>query len=137
MFIIDIFINFRSSFINSIGDEISDPKHIAKNYIKGFWIDLISVLPFDTIVGKNSNLSLLKLFGLLKVVRVLRLGRIINYLNIREDSKMTLKLGNLIFFLILYIHCLACLWYYVVTFTQDPIWIPPLDYLFVETDLYI
>jgi len=113
MFTIDIFVNFRASFINKFGDEVVKPRAIAKNYIKGrFWIDFLSILPFDFLADKNPSFQFLKLFGLLKVVRVLRLGRIITYLNMKEDAKMTLQLIKLIFFLVLYVHCLACLWFY-------------------------
>ena len=47
---------------------------------------------------------------------------------------MQLKLGKLVFFLILYVHCQGCLWYLIVSQTKE--WIPPLDYVFIETDLW-
>jgi len=53
MFVIDIFLNFRTSFSHPLtGDEILDSKKIAKNYVFGgmFWIDFISVVPFDDIL---------------------------------------------------------------------------------------
>ena len=34
----------------------------------------------------------------------------------------------------MYLHCLACIWFLVVS--QDNVWIPPLDYLHLETTLY-
>ena len=42
------------------GDEISDPKEIAKNYLENnFWIDLAATIPFDmvvsTILGDSSS----------------------------------------------------------------------------------
>jgi hypothetical protein len=60
----------------------------------------------------------LQLFGLLKLVRVLRLNRIITYLNVKEDLKLGLKLAKLIFFLVMYLHCLGCLWYIAVMRTN-------------------
>lgn len=50
IFFIDILINFRCTFVNQDGDEVSDLKKIAKKYVLGrFWIDLITVLPLKYI----------------------------------------------------------------------------------------
>ena len=108
MFMIDIFINFRSSYIvEETGDEIRDCKSIALNYMKGrFWIDLVACLPLDflsyAISDLDENDDILEFIGLLKLVRVLRLSRLIPYLNLKSDLKMSIKLGKLIFFLIVY-----------------------------------
>ena len=45
-----------------------------------------------------------------------------------------LKVLKLIFFLIIYIHCLACLFYYVVSVEKE--WIPNLDFIYGETELF-
>lgn len=66
--------------------------------------------------GKLSLLSLLKLF------RVLRLTKIISYLNTSENIKHSLKIFKLLFFLIIYIHCQACAWFFYTKF--DKIWFP-------------
>ena len=58
--------------------------------------------------------DLLNMFGLLKIIRVFRLSSIINNLNLREQLKMTIKIIKLCFFLILYVHVIACMWYYLV-----------------------
>lgn len=49
-FFIDIAINFRTTIIDpESGDEIWDPRVIAKRYLLGgrFWIDLLSMFPID------------------------------------------------------------------------------------------
>ena len=66
----------------------------------------------------QESVTALQMFGLLKLVRVLRLGRIIAYLNLKDDVKMSLKLMKLMFFLVIYIHCWACIWYLVVQVNQ-------------------
>ena len=38
------------------------------------------------------------------------------------------------FFLILYLHLQGCIWFFIVM--QDETWIPPLDYVWVETTFY-
>ena len=51
-FFIDIPITFRTSALNENGDETTDPKVIAKLYLKGsFTIDFLSVVPLD-LLGK-------------------------------------------------------------------------------------
>jgi len=58
IFILDLILNFRTSFIHSqTGEEIFDQKLIAKNYLKGqFLIDILSAIPFEWMLG-NSNSS--------------------------------------------------------------------------------
>lgn len=60
---------------------------------------------------------------MIKLIRVLRLGRIITYMNSTDDVKLSLKLFKLFFFLIMYLHCQGCAWYYVVSL--DKVWEPP------------
>lgn len=106
-FFLDILLTFRTTYIRgSNGDEVTDPKKIVCHYLKNrFIIDLLSIFPFEIFMVKGRNAAFLNIFGILKVARVLRLGRIINVLNATEDVKLTLKLCNLIFtFLMLYIH---------------------------------
>ena len=47
----------------------------------------------------------------LKLVRVLRLGKLISYLNESDDFKLQLRLFKLIFFFLLYIHITSCTWH--------------------------
>ncbi|CAI2372633.1 unnamed protein product [Moneuplotes crassus] len=139
-FMADVVVNFRSSYINeSTGEEITESKKIALDYLKGkFWIDLLASIPFDFLSygldGLNDNGAILDFVGMLKLVRVLRLSRLITYLNLKNELKMSLKLFKLIFFLFLYLHCLCCLWFYIVK--VDKKWIPPLDYVFITTNLF-
>jgi hypothetical protein len=83
------------------------------------------MLPFDSffqtllsseISGKLSLLSLLKLF------RVLRLAKLITYMNASDSVKHSLKIFKLIFYLVIYIHCQACAWFYFTNY--DKTWYP-------------
>ena len=50
MFIADILINFRTTFLQN-GEVASDPQLIAKHYVKGwFLIDAIAAIPFDLLL---------------------------------------------------------------------------------------
>lgn len=129
MFGIDIFISFRTSFYHPItGDEISDLKIIRTNYFRGrFAIDFLSTVPFDNIlliIARTEN-KVLAMFSLLKLFRVTRLSRIIARLNVSENAKNSMKLFQLIFFIVLYIHCSGCLWWSITKI--DETWTPPLD----------
>lgn len=109
-FIIDVVIGFRTSYVNEkTGKEILDTKMIIYQYIKGrFFIDLLASIPFDiftlVIFGGKKGGIVLQLISLLKLVRVLRLSKLIAFMNLQNDFKMSLKLIKLVFFLILYLH---------------------------------
>ena len=47
----------------------------------------------------------------MKLLRVFRLSRIIQYMNTTDDIKHTLKLFKLVFWILLYINFSACFWY--------------------------
>ena len=121
LFIIDLLVAFRTSYQNpNTGDEIYDPKMIAKNYIKGrFWIYMLAAIPFDYLASGHN----LQVLSMLKLVRVLRLSRIIAHMNSTDDIKLSLRVINLCFFLLLYIHCTGCLWFFIVDNTGQN-WLP-------------
>lgn len=129
LFGVDIFISFRTTFYHPItGDEIKDLKIIRNNYFKGrFAIDFLSTVPFDNLlfmITQTEN-KILAMFSLLKLFRVTRLSRIIARLNVSEDTKNSLKLFQLIFFIVMYIHCSGCAWFAIVKI--DETWVAPLD----------
>jgi len=45
----------------------------------------------------------------------------------REETKATVKIVWYFFMFLLYIHVLACLWFYIISLKQK--WIPPMDYV--------
>lgn len=50
-FIIDILINFRTTFVNTADEVESDPAKIAMHYLRGwFVIDLVAAIPFDLLL---------------------------------------------------------------------------------------
>ena len=139
IFIIDVIINFRTTFIHKVtGEEIIDAKKIAINYIKSrFLIDLIASIPFDNIADifiPTGNTSTLNLITLLKLFRVLRLGRLISIMKVKDDIKLSLRLLKLVFFLALYLHFQGWLWYYIVI--KDKTWTPPINYNYPDEYFY-
>jgi CRP-like cAMP-binding protein len=138
IFVIDIFVNLRTTYINNrTGDEVWDPKMIAKKYVFGprFTIDFLSALPLDQFIPQGLFVrDIFSLLGMLKAVRVMRLSKVIQSLNIRQDIKAYLKLLKLVFYLIIYIHFIACIFYYIVQ--QQKQWIPGLDFIYGETTFF-
>ena len=140
VFLIDIAVNWRTSyFIKKTGEEITNQRDALISYFKGrFLIDLMSVIPFEYLepIFKHTNGHILWLsaLGMLKIVRIFRLGDIITHLNLKNEVKTTLRLLKLVFFIFLFVHCLACFWY--IIWDENKEWIPPFDYIYITTNLY-
>nr|XP_054603915.1 potassium voltage-gated channel subfamily H member 5 isoform X2 [Nothobranchius furzeri] len=143
IFLIDIVLNFHTTFVGPAGEVISDAKLIRMNYLKTwFVIDLLSCLPYDIInafenvdedviphASPSSHLrdfshfhrnttrvedsvlpGLSSLFSSLKVIRLLRLGRVARKLDhYLEYGAAVLVLLVCVFGLVA--HWLACIWY--------------------------
>lgn len=51
MFIVDIIINFRTTYVNENDEVVSHPGKIAIHYFKGwFAIDMVAAVPFDLLL---------------------------------------------------------------------------------------
>ena len=67
----------------------------------------------------------------------MRLTKVIEKLEMEEDSKAGVKILKLIFDLFLIMHLLGCSWYYVVAILPDDnVWAPPLDFIWVSRPQY-
>jgi len=57
MFIVDILINFRTTYVNKKDEVVSHPAKIAIHYFKGwFLIDMVAAIPFDLLLfGSGSD----------------------------------------------------------------------------------
>ena len=115
---------------------MSDIKNIQLKYIKGmFFIDVLATVPlyevFCYILAGNIS-NQIQLFSMLKLVRVLRLQRVITFMNTTDDVKLTLQLVKTSFYLILFIHVSACIWFFVVNADEDKKWKPGQTKLFGE-----
>uniref|UniRef100_A0A183C8X5 Cyclic nucleotide-binding domain-containing protein n=1 Tax=Globodera pallida TaxID=36090 RepID=A0A183C8X5_GLOPA len=110
-FIIDIIINFRTTFVNENDEVVSDPGKIATHYFKGwFLIDMIAAVPFDLLLVETDSDETTTLIGLLKTARLLRLVRVARKLDrYSEYGAAVLLLLMALFCLIA--HWLACIWY--------------------------
>ncbi|XP_071440643.1 potassium voltage-gated channel protein eag isoform X3 [Hetaerina americana] len=125
VFFIDIVLNFHTTFVGAGGEVVSDPRVIRMNYLKSwFVIDLLSCLPYDVFNafdhdedvsscvsgGDYDENGIGSLFSALKVVRLLRLGRVVRKLD-RYLEYGAAMLILLLCFYMLVAHWLACIWY--------------------------
>uniref|UniRef100_A0AAR2K0U1 Cyclic nucleotide-binding domain-containing protein n=1 Tax=Pygocentrus nattereri TaxID=42514 RepID=A0AAR2K0U1_PYGNA len=111
MFIVDILINFRTTYVNTNEEVVSHPAKIAVHYFKGwFLIDMVAAIPFDLLIFGSGSEETTTLIGLLKTARLLRLVRVARKLDrYSEYGAAVLMLLMCIFALIA--HWLACIWY--------------------------
>ncbi|CAO1408816.1 unnamed protein product [Diamesa serratosioi] len=114
IFFIDIVLNFHTTFVGPGGEVVSDPKVIRMNYLQSwFVIDLLSCLPYDVFNAfDHDEDGIGSLFSALKVVRLLRLGRVVRKLD-RYLEYGAAMLILLLCFYMLVAHWLACIWYYI------------------------
>uniref|UniRef100_A0A3P8VF43 Potassium voltage-gated channel subfamily H member 2 n=1 Tax=Cynoglossus semilaevis TaxID=244447 RepID=A0A3P8VF43_CYNSE len=110
MFIIDILINFRTTYVNTNDEVVSHPLRIAVHYFKGwFLIDMVAAIPFDLLIYRNGE-ETTTLIGLLKTARLLRLVRVARKLD-RYSEYGAAVLFLLMCTFALIAHWLACIWY--------------------------
>uniref|UniRef100_A0A670KFB5 Voltage-gated inwardly rectifying potassium channel KCNH2 n=1 Tax=Podarcis muralis TaxID=64176 RepID=A0A670KFB5_PODMU len=111
MFIIDILINFRTTYVNCNEEVVSHPAKIAIHYFKGwFLIDMVAAIPFDLLIFGSGSEETTTLIGLLKTARLLRLVRVARKLD-RYSEYGAAVLFLLMCTFALIAHWLACIWY--------------------------
>ena len=129
VFMFDIVINFRTTYKDPHTDEkVNSSKKIAIRYILHgrFFIDLLASLPLELITSFEGSSSVnFKFVGMIKMVRLLRLGRIITFIKANQNIKLSIKIFQLILFLLLASHWTACFWYFITSFSKT--WFPPKD----------
>uniref|UniRef100_A0A8C9RP87 Voltage-gated inwardly rectifying potassium channel KCNH2 n=1 Tax=Scleropages formosus TaxID=113540 RepID=A0A8C9RP87_SCLFO len=110
MFVIDIVINFRTTYVNANDEVVSQPGRIAVHYFKGwFLIDMVAAIPFDLLIYRSGE-ETTTLIGLLKTARLLRLVRVARKLD-RYSEYGAAVLFLLMCTFALIAHWLACIWY--------------------------
>ncbi|XP_054713690.1 potassium voltage-gated channel subfamily H member 6-like [Uloborus diversus] len=111
MFIIDILINFRTTYVNSNDEVVSHPGKIAVHYLRGwFIIDVVAAIPFDLLFLGSETDETTTLIGLLKTARLLRLVRVARKID-RYSEYGAAVLLLLVAAFALIAHWLACIWY--------------------------
>ncbi|XP_063107614.1 potassium voltage-gated channel subfamily H member 4 isoform X3 [Cavia porcellus] len=111
LFILDIILNFRTTYVSQSGQVVSAPRSIGLHYLATwFFVDLIAALPFDLLYVFNVTVT--SLVHLLKTVRLLRLLRLLQKLErYSQCSAVVLMLLMSVFALLA--HWMACIWYVI------------------------
>jgi len=125
IFVKDMGMNFFMSYWEQLDDQttgqwVKDLKKIRKYYFKSwFWIDLLSILPFD-VLGLVTNSAQLEKIHIIRIVRLLRLIKLVRilkasriYKRLENSIGISFALQSLIkftFIVVIGSHWLACVW---------------------------
>ncbi|XP_067088846.1 potassium voltage-gated channel subfamily H member 4a [Osmerus mordax] len=111
LFILDIILNFRTTYVSQSGQVVYDARSICLHYCTTwFFVDLIAALPFDLLYA--FNITVTSLVHLLKTVRLLRLLRLLQKLD-RYSQYSAVVLTLLMSVFALLAHWMACIWYVI------------------------
>lgn len=149
----DIFLNFRTTYVNSRTNiEIVDPNKVALHYVKSirFPFDILASIPFELFLKsdlENNDVNIsdeestfqYQLFGILKLIRLFRLGRIFTYMQMTAAFRTWFRIFSLIFGFLVIVHWVTCVWYILIN-TDESIelgWIPTKDLDMYKTNFYI
>ena len=132
LFILDIFVNFCTTYFDDDDKEIKLHSKIAITYCKSwFALDFISSIPFDWFMENEANLAnvqaaktakvakagragkIVKVTRVLKLTKLLRLAKgskmYTKYMDYFQLTRIQLKLGQLFIMTLLIAHISACL----------------------------
>uniref|UniRef100_A0A4W4GMT9 Voltage-gated delayed rectifier potassium channel KCNH4 n=1 Tax=Electrophorus electricus TaxID=8005 RepID=A0A4W4GMT9_ELEEL len=111
LFILDIILNFRTTYVSQSGQVVYDSRSICFHYAATwFFVDLVAALPFDLLYAFNVTVT--SLVHLLKTVRLLRLLRLLQKLD-RYSQYSAMVLTLLMSMFALLAHWMACIWYII------------------------
>lgn len=90
-FIFDIFINFRTTYVDRVGVEVCAPRKIALNYLlTWFCLDFWSSIPLEYVTaGLFPSLEAMKLLKSGKVIKVLKVLRAVKALKLIQNSHLS------------------------------------------------
>lgn len=129
-FLLDMGVNFFLGYYDeNEATMIWDHKRIINKYLKGwFIIDLVSILPFDTVAlaldsPELSNLKILRVIRLLRLIKLARIFKSSKVLKrIQSNSGLSFSTWALISFAMIVLVCLhwtACVWGMVPEMDED------------------
>lgn len=90
-FLIDLVLNFRTGWIHEDGTVILNVRNIRKLYFKlWFWIDFLSIIPFDTILEYSQQVSGKHVDAVLltRYLKNIRFAKILTILRVFRGSRL-------------------------------------------------
>ena len=136
-YMVDILLRIRTSYVDqTTGEEITDSIPILIHYIwsKNLGIDLLSAFPCELITLLSGEKGGFRFIHLLKILKLLRIGSIFTSLRVPVHMRLTLRLAQLLFVFMAYLHLIACLWFLLINTSQQ--YVPPALYIDHHPDLY-
>ena len=122
LFVIDIVLNFFTAYYDKFGRLVANRQSIKHNYLRSwFVIDVLASFPFELAalaVGDNLNNNS-DIFSLFKFPRLLRLGRILKFIERLGVYANIWRIFRLLGFIILVLHWVTCLWHLTVCSDTD------------------
>ncbi|XP_014224768.1 potassium voltage-gated channel subfamily H member 8 isoform X2 [Trichogramma pretiosum] len=122
LFIIDIILNFNTTYVNKKGEVVSNTKDIACNYIKCWFLcDILAALPFDLLYATdiyNGEESGHSYIHLVKLTRLTRLARIMDKMDTYSQYSFIILPLLMVSFAIV-AHWMACIWYFIAERERD------------------
>ena len=105
-FLVDILINFCTTYVDKNDKIVASRLKIATNYLRGwFIIDMLAAVPFDLLFGNTAvNSDRFYLASLFKTPRLLRLVRV------ARKFDRYIEYGTAVLFLFLFLFCLVAHW---------------------------
>ncbi|XP_063681709.1 potassium voltage-gated channel protein eag-like [Bolinopsis microptera] len=109
LFLIDMVMNFRTTFVNADGLVILTSKKMATHYLKGWFIvDLLTAVPWQFL----QLIKPAKAFRYLKLTRVLRMAKVAFHLD-EYTKNGPISLILIIMYFIMLGHLIACGWFWL------------------------
>lgn len=132
VFLIDVILMFLTTTFNTVGTEIFNPSEIAKSYMttRRFYFDVLSLLGTYPFTAMNKNFKYLQLF---KIFRVFRVGELIAKSNSSKEVKALLNLVKIFFYLVMYLHIVACLWHLILYYNAPDIYFKQSDNTYINS----
>mmetsp|Transcript_25953 Transcript_25953/g.45871 ORF Transcript_25953/g.45871 Transcript_25953/m.45871 type:complete len:778 (-) Transcript_25953:16-2349(-) len=121
LFWTDLLLNFCTTFTDpDTGEEVKEHRRIASNYVfrGSFFIDLVACIPFYLLEdvmpsGFSSGTRLTRL------LRLTRLTKLLTKMKATQSIKNSIKVAQMVVYLILVRHWTSCIWYSVITVDKN------------------
>ncbi|OQR89617.1 Voltage-gated Ion Channel (VIC) Superfamily [Thraustotheca clavata] len=146
MFILEIIITFRTSYVDSATrEEINDVKLIQKHYLYGWFLaDATSSYPISYFPSQGPSVQPIKFLRILKIFRVFHLSKSPLFASItayvsRKMNPAVLRMLKLGLIFILSQHLMACSYYWLVAYEgiNEHTWEPPFHFNDSLSDRYV
>ena len=124
VFVMDMFVSVRTSWLDEHGDEAFQDGKAVTRYLKGFFlIDFLSIFPFQVLLSSPGKLTrLLKLIRLVKMVRLLKVSKF--YGAVEKQAGLSIGYSNirmviLLLMILIIAHWMACALFIVYSYAEE------------------